>query len=94
MTPHHRQRNHRLTCEYPECTFQPVLDPTPRRPGNVVCVEVFMSGIPRCTCKVPDRWPEGMALRWIGSGGSPYVFEHCRPGSESCCPEKNVNQGS
>lgn len=49
-----------------------------RRPANALCVEA-MAPTPRCTLRPPGDWPEGMALRWLGSGGSPLVFGPCTP---------------
>jgi len=79
---------------HPDCPYQAKAHTdgsTSRRPGNALNIEWFPLGIPRCTCKKPDHWPqrEGMALRWLGSGGSPNVLGHCKQGSEDCCPKRN-----
>ena len=65
-----------------------------RRPGTALYVERFPLGTPRCTCKKPDHWPdtEGMALRWINSGGSPNVLGPCQTGSEPCCPKGSPHE--
>ena len=65
-----------------ECLFLTGV-PMERRPANALCVEA-MEALPRCTLRPPGDWPEGMVLRWLGSGGSPLVFGPCTP---MACPK-------
>lgn len=54
-----------------------------RRPANALNIEIA-TPCPRCTLKPPEDWPEGMVLRWLGSGGTPFVLGACMPNQ---CPD-------
>ena len=57
----------------------------PRRPGNVICVEVGEPA-PRCALKTPEHWPGSMGgARWVLSGGSPLILGVC----SARCPLKD-----
>jgi hypothetical protein len=49
---------------------------TPRRRANALNLEVGQPA-DRCSYKTPAHWPEGMWLRWIGSGGDATVLGTC-----------------
>ena len=56
----------------------------PRRRGSCLCIEVGQP-LPRCKLKLPDHWGGNVsAVRWLWSGGSPFVFGICTPG---ICPK-------
>jgi hypothetical protein len=58
-----------------------------RRRANALCVEVG-TPLPRCILK-PSTNTAGQkidAIRWLGSGGSVFVFGACTPNN---CPKEN-----
>ena len=61
----------------------------PRR-SNAFNIEIGAPAL-RCILKPPASWPEGMVLRWIGSGGSLLVFGKCTAGDcalgQQWCPK-------
>jgi hypothetical protein len=70
-------------CGDPGACGQLVSEPLIRRPGNALNVEIG-APLPRCRLKMPSHWsaiggPGASSLRWLGSGGSPFVFGPCTP---------------
>jgi len=62
----------------------------PRRPANALNVEVG-TPLPRCKLKAPEEWrgrePRSgfsLVIRWLGSGGSPFVLGACTPNCPDC----------
>ena len=62
---------------------------TPRRSGNVLCVEVGTTA-DRCTLQTPDGWPVGMVSRWLLSGGDSLALARC---ARFACPLFQEDQG-
>jgi hypothetical protein len=55
----------------------------PRRRANALNVEVG-TPLPRCILMPPEDWPHPISvLRWLASGGTPFVLGVCTP---KCCP--------
>jgi hypothetical protein len=62
-------------------------DDLPATNRNRLRVDAIMTETPRCLLKRPSHWPESAsALRWIGSGGSAFVFGHCVGSKSARCP--------
>lgn len=60
----------------------------PRRPGNVITVEIGQP-LDRCTLRPPEHWgPRAPSVgRWLASGGSPLVLGLCLPKG---CPHREA----
>lgn len=65
------------------CRFR-VEAPLERRPANALNLEIGQPAA-RCTLRYPEHWPDGMVLRWLGSGGSPLVLGVCAGSALPVC---------
>jgi hypothetical protein len=73
-----------VACAHEAPSLQPA---QPLASRNRLRVDALETGMGRCLLKKPAHWPaSASALRWVASGGEPFVFGTCSGRQSSRCP--------